>query len=87
MLKFRALKDKIIYSKRNSQKLSEEELFSLIDEQPSLSRLNISLAAKLQTQINQITEQNYKIFHSRQVDSRKRVTGSSAKKQERDRKG
>lgn len=62
MLKFRSLKDKIITSKRNSQKLSQEELLHFLHEQASVSRLKYSRAARLQAEINQITEEDYKII-------------------------
>lgn len=62
MLKFRSLKDKIITSKRNSQKLSQEELLHFLQENTSVSRLKYSRAARLQAEINQITEEDYKII-------------------------
>lgn len=61
MEKFRSLKSKLISSKRDSQKLDEQELCSFTTEQPSLSRINLSMTAKLQAEIHTITEEHYKL--------------------------
>jgi hypothetical protein len=61
MEKFRSLKSKLISSKRDSQKIDEQELCSFTTDQPSLSRINLSMTAKLQAEIHTITEEHYKL--------------------------
>lgn len=82
MLKFRSLKDKIITSKRNSQKLSQQELLHFLREHTSVNRLNLSLAAKLQAEINQITEEDYKIIQKDNTKQNKENRSASRMRRE-----
>lgn len=84
MHRFRTLKDNIVCSKRNSQKLTEQQLFSLLQNHPSLSRLHHSRVQHLQAQVNHLTEDDYKL-PIKNRDSRKTTQASSSKKHQRTR--
>jgi len=62
MDKFRHFKGRLINSKRDSQKISEEELCCAREK--SLSRIKLYLSTKLQDDIHRIKEENYKLATS-----------------------